>query len=178
MKLLLTVGGLLAIAASLATAGFLNPHKNFLNPDPALHDEWKRFKLHHGKNYSVQNETQRRLIWEENFRIIQEHNRKAHVNHTAAMNKYGDMTHEEFIATMNGFRRKQNFRPINRTTTSGPVPKSVDWRTKGYVTDVKDQGRCGSCWAFSTVATLEGQYFKASGKLVSLSEQNLGLFCN
>merc|ERR1712168_1610775 len=125
-------------------------------------------------------------IFTENKHKIASHNKgfsQGHHTYKLRMNKYGDMLHHEFVSTMNGFRGnstggdKAN-RQYKGVTFIEPLddiamPRTVDWRTKGAVTPVKDQGQCGSCWAFSTTGSLEGQHFRKTGKLLSLSEQNL-----
>ena len=94
---------------------------------------------------------------------------------TCALNEYSDLDSAEFAKQLTGYRNRPNRKPAEKTfvTTDARIPTSVDWRTQGYVTGIKNQGQCGSCWAFSTTGSLEGQHFNATGKLVSLSEQNL-----
>jgi len=147
--------------------------------DNELNGDWELYKSVHGKNYaSSQEETLRRMIWEGHVEYIAKHNREFDLGlhtYTVGTNEYADMSNEEFVATLNGYKmaEKKNGTTTFLAPSNFVAPASVDWRTKGYVTPVKNQGRCGSCWAFSTTGSLEGQHFKSSGKLVSLSEQNL-----
>ncbi|KAL5016717.1 hypothetical protein ScPMuIL_006306 [Solemya velum] len=147
----------------------------------ALDTEWNEFKQAYNKLYNETDNYVRRAIWENNLQYIQTHNLEADRGvHTfwLGMNEYGDMTNEEFVSKMNGYRMTE--KPRGGATFMAPsnvdlddLPDSVDWRQHGYVTPVKNQGQCGSCWAFSAVGSLEGQHFKKTNKLTSLSEQNL-----
>lgn len=90
------------------------------------------------------------------------------------MNEFGDMTTIEvtrMLNVANGYvtANVSTFLPPNNLK----LPETVNWTKEGYVTPVKNQGNCGSCWAFATTGGLEGQHFRKTKKLVSLSEQNL-----
>jgi cathepsin L len=147
-----------------------------------LDASWNLFKNVFGKQYTFSEEVTRRSIWEANVAIIRNHNLEADLGlhtYTLGMNQLGDLTVEEFARQMNGLdislRNQTNdaSRLTYRAPSNVKLPDSVDWRPKGYVTGVKDQGQCGSCWAFSTTGSLEGQHFAKTQQLVSLSEQNL-----
>eukprot|EP00296_Roombia_truncata_P007939 JP446398.1.p2 GENE.JP446398.1~~JP446398.1.p2 ORF type:complete len:324 (-),score=153.12 JP446398.1:168-1139(-) len=92
------------------------------------------------------------------------------------LTEFADMSEEEFAFTYLGTRPYaflfEGMRSANPINTTG-APESFDWREEGAVTPVKNQGSCGSCWAFSTTGDVEGKWFLAKGELVSLSEQQL-----
>jgi cathepsin L len=130
----------------------------------------------HNKNYTTAEEFHTKYsTFAENMETINAHN-KLHKagkkTFTLGTNQFTDLNNDEWKAYL--------ATPITVDPSKNAVdeklqdnPPAVDWRTQGYVTPVKDQGQCGSCWAFSTVASTEGANFAKTGTLPSLSEQQL-----
>merc|ERR1711872_126923 len=143
-----------------------------------LDNDWEGYKLKFSKSYETAEEETRREIWEDNLDFIEKHNaayKEGKVTYSVKENEFSDMTNTEFASKFANLQVSPA-RGINKLFTPDPthqVRSAVDWRNNGYVTQVKNQGQCGSCWAFSTTGSLEGQHFKKTGQLVSLSEQQL-----
>uniref|UniRef100_A0A6I8Q0H0 Cathepsin K n=1 Tax=Xenopus tropicalis TaxID=8364 RepID=A0A6I8Q0H0_XENTR len=162
---------LLSFALSLVKIG--------LCQESNLDSKWELWKKTYHRQYNGQlDEIRRRQIWEKNLNLISQHNKEFSQGlHTydLAMNHLGDMTSEEVVQKMMGLKVPPNHRPNNTYIPewNSRIPEYIDYRKKGYVTPVHNQGICGSCWAFSSVGALEGQLMKKTGKLVSLSPQNL-----
>nr|ABK94801.1 unknown [Populus trichocarpa] len=134
------------------------------------------FKSKFGKTYATQEEHDYRFgVFKANLRRAKKHQM---IDPTAAhgVTKFSDLTPKEFRRQFLGLKRRlrlptdANKAPILPTTD---LPTDYDWRDHGAVTEVKDQGSCGSCWSFSATGALEGAHYLATGELASLSEQQL-----
>ena len=103
--------------------------------------------------------------------FITEHN-NSNATYTAGHNQFSDWTHAEYKSILGYVRGAADSRSPTVLDESMNAT-SVNWVTAGAVTPVKDQGQCGSCWAFSSTGSLEGAHFVATGELESFSEQQL-----
>jgi len=139
-----------------------------------ISDAFEDFKTKYGKSYeSDSEESERFSIFESNYNIVEGHNAQGK-SWTLGINKYADLTLEEFVGTYVGkLGMDDNEEKIYVDLEDASVDDSRDWTTLGVVGDIKDQYGCGSCWAFSAVSSIEGTVAQATGLLTALSEQNL-----
>lgn len=162
MKLLLLV-----ITSSVAF-GFQELHEK------PVEEAWQGWKEYFAREWeSPVEETNRYNIFRTHHQYVKRINSEQ-LGYTLALNEFAATDPDEFAAFHNGLKPDNSpFKGVPWTAGNQTVPDAVDWRTKGLVNPVKNQGQCGSCWAFSTVVSTEGQFAKATGTLESLSEQDL-----
>ena len=142
-------------------------------------DEWSRFsnfKEVFTKNYDTYDEMILRFkIFSSNVRVMIEHNNDKTQTFTMGINQFTDLTSQEFknqyVSGLNGNLKSYGCKSFS--SSGNNLPSSIDWRTKGAVTSVKNQGQCGSCWTFSATGAVEGAWAISTGKLIDLSEQEL-----
>lgn len=145
---------------------------NALPSDVQYMGLFKSWMEEHGKQYSASEVFTKMAVFKDNDAKIKAHNAG---NHTWFMehNQFSDLTATEFKKLYTGLDLSQ--RPVADSIQNGKgdINADIDWVASGAVTAVKDQGRCGSCWAFSTTGSVEGATQIKSGVLTSLSESEL-----
>ena len=141
-------------------------------PPPPPFAEWAQA---HGRAYATAEERALRArVYAANVATIAAHNARGET-WRMHVNEFSDLTPAEFKSRVSGgYHMSPPARaPPARVADGGAAPASVDWVSRGAVTAVKNQGGCGSCWAFSAVGALEGAHFLATKQLVSMSEQSV-----
>ncbi|WOL11310.1 hypothetical protein Cni_G20072 [Canna indica] len=150
-----------------------------LASEESLWNLYERWRSHHTVSRDLDDKHRRFNVFKENVMFIHESNKEAKP-YKLKLNKFGDMTTEEFRRTYAG-SKIDHHRMLQGSDLRGKftyekaddLPSSIDWREKGAVNAVKNQGTCGSCWAFSAVGAVEGINQIKTKELVSLSEQEL-----
>lgn len=140
---------------------------------------WNQFSLFQEKFHKFYEDDfeleTRYNIFKENLVNINRHNNEPNQNFTLGVNQFSDLRQDEYKRTyVSGFGGElggYGCKAFSSAATGAPV--SVDWRAKGVVNPVRDQGQCGSCWAFATTANAESVWAIYSGQLLDLSEELL-----
>jgi len=143
----------------------------------SVEDEFKEFKSLHNKVYeSLEEENLRKVVFRENLNKIRKHNARRMVSWTMKVTEFADLTEEEFRDRMlGGYVKTPSSQSPSRASkvSVADLPESVDWRDQGVITDVKNQGSCGSCWAFATVEQIESYVALNNVTVPQLSTQEV-----
>lgn len=171
---------LLAMATTFATTASAANLRPSIDNDPQLDEHrFLDFLNYYGKSYNTTETEHRFRIFREQLHHIRRHNANPASTFKMGINRFSDLSEEEFKLYKSGSAVQ---RPLGLYTCTPfdvtpaechTAGDEVDWRELGAVTDVKDQGQCGSCWAFSAVGAMEGAWAVETGELVDLSEQQL-----
>ena len=160
----------------LATTFFAVSNAQTLLNENEIWSRFTNFQEKFAKKYENVQELETRFsVFRENFRNIITHNADRNQSFTMGVNQFTDLTPEEFKAQMiRGLKAPVGSYGCGTFSNSASgTPTAIDWRTKGAVTTVKDQGQCGSCWTFSSTGAMEGAWAIAKGQLIDLAEQEL-----
>lgn len=157
-----------------------------VSSDAEIFTQFQQFTKTYSKSYSTIEETKERFeIFKENYINMEKHNQinsiKKHDDAVMGVTQFFDLTTEEFrrtylnlnISTLDRIRAQNSEKKVVITKAKGNAPDAYDWREHGAVTQVKNQGQCGSCWAFSAIGNIEGQYQMKTQKSALFSEQQL-----
>ncbi|KAF6163047.1 hypothetical protein GIB67_001375 [Kingdonia uniflora] len=170
-----SLSALVVVVVVVVVLLFFNLELCISTPTSDLFSSWC---TQHGKSYSSEEEKLYRLkVFEDNLNFVKQHNTRLNSTYTLSLNMFSDLTHYEFKASRFGLSSSPVVKSILQVPKEGvtvsDIPASIDWRSKGAVTAVKDQASCGACWAFSSTGAIEGINQIVTGSLVSLSEQEL-----
>jgi C1A family cysteine protease len=173
----LAVVGVVASAAVFAVNSFTQSTTSLYTAFTAQDQEFMKYVSEFSKSYGTKEEFEfRGKHFKNNLGAIMMHNSMNGNTYSLGINEFADYTPEEFSKLLGYKASARRVRQAPETVEeSEPVEAGqyVDWRSQGAVNAVKNQGSCGSCWAFSTIGALEGAHKLQNSALLNLSEQQL-----
>ncbi|XP_062017329.1 zingipain-2-like [Rosa rugosa] len=170
----------LVFIAIFITLGTLASHATSRSLyEASLAEKHEQWMAKHGRVYPNAAEKEMRFdIFRKNVEYVEKFNNEANKTYKLNINRFADMTNEEFRRYHTGFKMPPGLSSTSsnfsyQSLAATDIPTSVDWRKQQAVTPIKNQNSCGACWAFTVAAAVEGLTKIKTGQLISLSEQQL-----